>query len=222
MAGTMKPSSADGRHRRPPKLGDSRSPVANVVVLAAAAIAVIAGFLILRSVTDPSASSDETGTTRAPTATTLLTSTSVTTATTTAPSTSTSTTTTEPRASKSDAVVVVVNASGVDRSATAMSEELAANGYTTAPVANSTGPYLERSVIYYLVGDTGAVGVAELIAEQIPTARTMPMPNPPPLDRPLDEATVALMLGVDAAGRPLAELAADSTPDGEPTRPGPN
>ena len=104
---------------------------------------------------------------------------------------------------------MVVNASGVDRSATAMSDDLSADGYTTAPVANTTGPYLENSVIYYLSGDDSALGVAQLIAEQIPTARTLPMPQPPPVDRPLEGATVALMLGQDAAGRPLAELETD-------------
>jgi hypothetical protein len=33
------------------------------------------------------------------------------------------------------------------------------------------------------------------------------MPDPPPLDRPLNGATVALMLGTDAAGHSLADLA---------------
>jgi len=84
-----------------------------------------------------------------------------------------------------------------------MTAELAAAGYTTAPVANATGPRLERSVIYYLAGDPTSVAVARLLAEQIPSAQTLPMPRPPPLDRPLNRATVALMLGRDVAGRPL-------------------
>jgi hypothetical protein len=111
-----------------------------------------------------------------------------------------------PRASKSDAVVVVANASGVDQSATAMSEDLSADGYTTAPVANSNGLRLHRSVIYYLPGNDASLGVAHLLADQIPTARIVPMPDSPPLDRPLGEATVALMLGLDDAGHPLAQL----------------
>jgi hypothetical protein len=182
------------------------------MVLVAAAIAVVAGFLILRSVTDQTARSDEpadevAGTVGASTATTVVAELIETTGP--ATTTTTSTTTTLPPASKSDATVVVVNASGVDRSATAMAEDLTADGYTTAPVANTTGPYLERSVIYYLDGNDSALGVARLLADQIPTARTLPMPQPPPVDRPLDEATVALMLGQDAAGRPLDELATD-------------
>ena len=103
-------------------------------------------------------------------------------------------------------MVVVANASGVDGSATAMTRDLAADGYTVAPVANTTGPPLERSIIYYLETSPASLGVARLLAEQIPTAQTLPMPQPPPLDRPLNGATVALMLGSDAAGRPLAEL----------------
>lgn len=209
------PSDASGarhRRRRDPRLGDSSAPITNLAVLAAAATAVIAGFVILRSVTDPEAGSDEPA---SDLATTVATPTS--TAVTAAPvttigrseSTTTTTTTVAPSVSKPDATVVVVNASGVDRSATAMAADLAADGYTTAPVANSTGPYLDRSVIYYVDGDVTSLAVARLLATQIPTARTMPMPRPPPLDRPLGQAKVALMLGTDAAGRPLAELAPD-------------
>jgi hypothetical protein len=207
-------SSAKGgrpRRRRDPSLGDSHAPVTTIVVLATAAVAVVAGFLILRSVTDETARSDEptggavTTVTATPTSTTAI----ATTVATTAPTTSTTTTTLAPLVAKSEATVVVVNASGVDRSATAMAEELSADGYTTAPVANSTGPQLERSIIYYLGDDDAAFGVARLLATQIPTARTLRMPETPPLDRPLEDATVALMLGLDAAGRPLADLATD-------------
>jgi len=41
-----------------------------------------------------------------------------------------------------------------------------AEGYTTAPVANTTGPRLERSIIiYYLVQDPALLAVARLLAE---------------------------------------------------------
>jgi hypothetical protein len=89
-----------------------------------------------------------------------------------------------------------------------MTAELKANGYTTAPVANSTGPRLDHSIIYYLDGNPTSLAVARLLAEQIPTAQTLPMPTPPPLDRPLNTATVALLLGRDAAGHRLADLRA--------------
>ena len=197
--------------RRPPRVGDTSAPVTTIMVLAVAAVAVIAGFLILRSITDPDAGSDDvasdaaTTTINAPQTTTGMTLPNVETTTT----TSTTTTTIVPIVPKSAATVVVANASGLDGSATAMTSALTADGYKTIPVANATGPRLEQSIIYYLQGDRGSLGVARLLAEQIPSARTLPMPQPPPLDRPLNGATVALLLGKDAAGRPLAELQAD-------------
>ena len=196
------------RARRPPRAGDSRAPVTTIVVLSAAAVAVIAGLVILRSVTDQPVGSDPAAGDVAPT-TAAPASTSPAPTTTVAPATTTTTTTTTTvrTASRSDAVVVVANASGVGGSATAMATALAAAGYTTAPVANSTGPRLERSIIYYVAGDAAAQGVAGLLAQQIPTAQTQPMPAAPPLDRPLGSATVALLLGLDAAGRPLGQPA---------------
>jgi hypothetical protein len=197
---------ASGSHPRPrraPKLGDSRSPGTTLVVLALATVAVIAGFVLLRSITHQTVRSADaivaatTTTVAAPASTLNLTPVT---------STTSTTTTVAPSAAKSDATVVVANASGVGGSATAMIAELAAAGYTMAPVANGTGPRLDQSVIYYLESDPKALGVAQLLAQQIPTAQTRPMPQPPPLDRPLNAATVALMLGKDAAGRSLAEL----------------
>jgi hypothetical protein len=178
-----------------------------VATLAGAGIAVVVGFFILRSVTDQSDESDSRAATAAatsePVSTTGPSSTTTTTTTTTAPTT---TTTIAPRVSKSEATVVVANASGVDGSATAMTEDLDEAGYTTGEVSNSTGSAVNQSIIYYVEDDPTSLGVAQLLAEQIPTARMVPMPQQPPLDRPLNGATVVLMLGRDAAGRPLGEL----------------
>jgi hypothetical protein len=185
-------------------------------VLVAAAVAVLAGFVVLRSITDQVDGSENivgSDDAASDVATTTDTAAPMSTAarqlsTTTTTSTTTSTTVAS-NAAKSDAIVVVANASGVDRSATAMISELEADGYTTAPVANTTGPRLERSIIYYLEEDPASLAVARLLAEQIPTAQTLAMPEPPPLDRPLNGATVALLLGRDAAGQSLAELQND-------------
>jgi cytoskeletal protein RodZ len=196
--------------RRTPSRGDSRAPVATITVLALAAAAVIAGFLILRSVTAQPAADEVSGASTHATATVAATAPpttgAATTTSTTAAPTTTSTTTTVPGPAKSDATVVVANASGVGGSATKMTAQLAANGYTTAPVANATGPRLDHTVIYYVAADPAAQGVARLLAAQIPSAQTLPLPDPPPLDRPLNRATVVLMLGRDTAGRPLAQL----------------
>ena len=204
------------RRRSTPRFGDSGAPVTTVVVLVAAAVAVIAGFVVLRSITDQVVGSENVvGSDNAVSdvATTTVTAAPMSTAarplSTMTTTTTTTSTTVASSAAKSDAIVVVANTSGVDRSATAMIAELATEGYTTAPVANTTGPRLERSIIYYLEEDPASLAVARLLAEQIPTAQTLAMPEPPPLDRPLNGATVALLLGRDAAGRSLAELQND-------------
>jgi hypothetical protein len=181
-----------------------------MTVLAAAAVCVVIGFFILRSITGPAGPDDSISagaTTDGSAPTTSIAAPPTTAASTT--STSTTTTTTLPTVAKSAAPIMVANASGVDRSATAMAAELDAAGYTTAPVANGTGPRLERSIIYYVAGDPTPRGVARLLAEEIPTAQVLPMPQEPPLDRSLGDATVALILGRDAAGRSLAELQED-------------
>ena len=176
------------RQQRRPTVGDGQAPITTVIVLCAAATAVIAGFVILQSIGDPAGGSggrgqrrgdvdrhDAVGDERAyrqirrrsrrpPRQRTVA-----------------------PSVSKSNATVVVANASGVDRSATAMTAELAAAGYATTAVANATGPRLETLPSSTTSrGDPAALGVARLLAQQIPTAQTLPMPQPPPLDRPLN------------------------------------
>jgi hypothetical protein len=200
------PDPLDGgqRARRQPRLGDSRAPATTITVLAIAAAAVIAGLLILRSVTGDSTRADdeaETTSTSSSLPPVVITVGPV-------ASTTTTAAVAAPTAAKSDATVMVANASGVGGSATAMSAELAANGYTTSRVANVTGGRLQQSVIYYIAGQPGAEAVARLLNTQIPQAQLAPMPDPPPLDRPLGDATVALLIGVDIAGQPLAALAA--------------
>ena len=140
MNSDIDPSAASGGHRRPrrePKLGDTRSPVTTVVVLAAAAITVITGFVILGSVTNETDGSDDVVSGGATTSSVAAPETTTSPSLNTSTSTTSTTTTVAPSASKSDAVVVVANASGVGGSATAMIAELAAAGYTMAPVANA-------------------------------------------------------------------------------------
>ena len=192
----------DPRARRPPRLGESRAPVTTITVLALAAVAVIAGLLILRSVTGDSTRDDEANTSSTTTTSLLPVVITV------GPVASSSTTLAVPTAAKSDAILIVANASGVGGSATSMLAQLGADGYTTSRVANVTGGRLEQSVIYYVAGQPAAEAVARLLSAQVPQAQVAPMPDPPPLDRPLGDATVALLIGRDIAGRPLAELAA--------------
>ena len=193
-----------GRRRPPraPRVGDSRSPVTTIVVLALGAVAVIVGLVILFSITGDSTPSD---TSEAPTTVATTTPISIVGIPTAAPTT---TTIAAPTGGKGDAPLLVVNASGVGGSASSMLAELAADGYAASKVANMKGGRLEQTVVYYVAGDAAAEGVARLLTTQIPQAQVQPMPDPPPIDRPLNGATVALMIGRDIAGRPLADLAA--------------
>ena len=203
MSDAPDPTDGGQRTRRPPRLGDSRAPATTITVLAIAAVAVIAGLLILRSVTGESTRADDEADTSSTTTSlppVVITVGPVASSTTVAPPAP------APAAAKSDATLMVVNASGVGGSATAMSAELAANGYTTSRVANATGGRLQQSVIYYIAGQPAAEAVARLLNAQIPQAQLAPMPDPPPLDRPLGDATVALLIGGDIAGQPLAAL----------------
>jgi hypothetical protein len=195
----------DPRARRPPRLGESRAPVTTITVLALAAVAVIAGLLILRSVTGDSTGDDDGDDASSTTTTTTSLLPVVITV---GPVASSTTTVAVPTAAKSDAILIVANASGVGGSATSMLAQLGADGYTTSRVANVTGGRLEQSVIYYVAGQPAAEAVARLLSAQVPQAQVAPMPDPPPLDRPLGDATVALLIGRDIAGRPLADLAA--------------
>jgi hypothetical protein len=195
----------DGRRPpRPPRVGDSRSPVTTIVVLALGAVAVIIGLVLLFSITGDSTPSETAAT---PTAVATTTPISVVGIPTFAPTTTT-TAPAAPTAGKGDATVLVVNASGVGGSASSMLAALAADGYSASKVANATGGRLAQSVVYFVAGDAAAEAVARLLATQIPQAQVAPMPDPPPIDRPLNGASVALMIGRDIAGRPLADLAA--------------
>jgi hypothetical protein len=193
------------RPRRPykaPRVGDSRAPITTLIVLAVAAVAVIIGFVILSSISGESTRSPTAETVSAPATSTPISVVDIPTA---APTT---TTVAAPTAGKGDAPLLVVNASGVRGSATTMLAQLAADGYAAKKLANAKGGRLEQTVVYYVAGDAAAESVARLLATQIRQAQVQPMPDPPPIDRPLNGATVALMIGRDIAGRSLAELAA--------------
>ena len=172
---------SDGQHRprRAVRLGDSRAPATTVVVLAAAAIAVIAGFVVLRSITNQTDGSlDVVSVGATTTVTSPLSTTGLAPSTTTTATTTTTTTTTTAPSVRIRCHRRRGQRERVNRSATAMAAALEADGYTTAPVANGTGPRLERSIVYYVTGDPVALGVARLLVLQIPTARALPMPDP--------------------------------------------
>ena len=194
--------------RRSPRVGDGGSPVGSTLSIVLAVIAVIAGFFILRAITDD----DGDGGSIADTSSTVPDdSLGSIVATTGGPTTPTGPTT--PAPSLTGATVSVANASGVSGSAASMTQALAAAGYTMGEAGNNSGGAdLTTSVVYYAPGDVAAQGVALSVAQALGGVTTEAMPNPPPIDKGLGTSTVLVMVGTDTAGKTLAELAAATTP----------
>lgn len=187
--------------RRSPRVGESGSPVGSTLTIVLAVIAVIAGFLILRAITDDD--DDAGGITPGTAGTTLDTGTGAPGQTTLPGPGSTPPAETVP---KSAATVVVANASGVGGSAASMTQALQGAGYTMGAAGNSTEAQLTASVVYYVAGDANAQGVAAQVAADMGGITTAEMPAAPPIDVGLGGATVLVMVGTDTAGKVLAEL----------------
>lgn len=202
--------------RRSPRVSDGSAPVSGALAIALAVVAVIAGFLILRSISDggdnsadfpdPGASqsgdavdpdADPTGTTDPDAGVATL-----------------PPTTTDPPIVVDGASVVVANANGQGGSASAMSRALETGaGFTLVDPtdASSTVPALDESVIYFDPADPEAQVVAESLARVLGGVGSVaPLPETAPTnDGTLNGAQVLLMLGTDKANKTLTELAPD-------------
>lgn len=196
------PSGPVGRGR--PRRGPERSgPPTNVLAIVLAALAVVAGFLILRSLSDngeivPGATATPaTETTLAPVVTES-----------TAPAT---TTTTAPPAVFEGAIVVVANANGIDGSAGSMSRSLEAAGFTVADATNASAEVgvIEETLIYYDASAPGALPVAETVARVLGgDVSIAPLPEVAPTVDGSVRGEVLVLLGNDKANKTLEELAA--------------
>ena len=188
-----------GAGRRQPRVGDSGSPVGSTLSIILAVVAVVAGFLILRSIFDDddgSAGLVAPGTTVAgPDTTAADNGTTPTTA---------ATTTTIGRVTS--ATVVVANASGIGGSAGQMKTALEAVGYTTGDATDSSEGQRDTSLVYFARNDAGARATAQSVARDMGGLRVQRMPAEPPVTGDIGDATVLVMLGTDAAGKTLAEL----------------
>jgi hypothetical protein len=136
------------------------------------------------------------------------TSTSTTSSTTTTSTTLPPTTTTEPLIVEGG-IVKVANASGVDGAARALTDELAALGFTTRDGTNAAGidEDLATSKIYVIAGSEA---VAESVSRLMGGIAVSRMPTPAWIKdgtAGLGDATVLVMLGHDLAGKPLDEMA---------------
>jgi hypothetical protein len=198
--------------RRSPRPGDGGSQVSGALAIVLAVVAVVAGFLILRSISgdgDQQLGIPQTGTgasdgggdvtpatTLPPGGTTLPTTPPVTTA---------------PPLVFTGASVMVVNANGQGGTAGQMSRALLTAGFDTVDPTDAAGlpEPLQASIVYYDPAQTAALDVASSVNRVLGgDLSVLPLPagTPPVAGGSLNGAGVVLMLGTDKAGRTLDEL----------------
>lgn len=208
--------------RRTPRSGDGGAPVSGALAIVLAVIAVVAGFLILRSISgdeerqlgiptgdgSPGAgdgTSDPADTTLPAGGTTLP----------------TTPVTTQPAIVTEGASVMVVNANGQTGSAGQMTTALQSGaGFSTVGPGDAAGldAPLDTSIVYYDAGQVAAIDVANSLNRVLGGDLSVtPLPDPanPPVQGGNPQgAGVILMLGLDKAGKTLAELnpTADTAP----------
>jgi hypothetical protein len=203
--------------RRTTRVGDGGAPVTGALAIVLAVVAVLAGFLILRSISDGGEQSLDFGTTGSDSAVDPADSATDTVNTSTGDTVATlPPVTTEPPLITVGASVVVANANGIGGSASAMSRALETGpGFVMVDPVNSSATIndLDVSVIYFVPTNPAAEDVANSLATVVGGVATIaPMPDVPPTrDGTLNGAEVLLMLGNDKAGKTLAELAPTTT-----------
>jgi hypothetical protein len=198
-----------GGSGRPPRVGDSRSPVGSTLSIVLAVIAVVAGFLIIRELTDDDDPSTATGNDPTDESVPDL---SLPADGSTPPQGTTASgepvPSTTAAAVRSGATIAVANASGIGGSAAAMSSALTVEGYEgVGEPGNGTGEQLSASVVYYVPADAAAQAVAQTLAADLGGVSVQPMPaTRPATSGSTGDATVLLLLGTDAANKSLSEL----------------
>lgn len=199
--------------RRSPRVSDGGAPVSGALAIVLAVVAVVAGFLILRSISesgdesadfpDPAAGQTSGDAPDDSSTESSLPGESV--------PTLPATTTTAPLVVEG-ASVVVANANGLGGTASSMSRAIEAGaGFTVvaATDASSTTPDLDESVIFYDPDTPAAQDVANSLARVLGGVGSVsPLSGTPPTaDGSLNGAQVLLMLGKDKANKTLEELA---------------
>jgi len=186
--------------RRAPRQGVGGSPVGSTLSIVLAVVAVVAGFLILRNITDDNESgtggaidvgsgADATTTTSDVVGTTVP-----------------ATTTTVFTPVTEGATVVVANANTVGGSAGRMSKTLETAGFTMGDPTNAAET-LDESVVYYDPSVAAAQAVAESVGVVMGGLVVEPVPTPPPTnDGTMGDGSVLVMLGNNQADKTLEEL----------------
>lgn len=201
-----------GANRRTPRQGVGGSPVGSWLTIALAVVAVIAGFLILRNITDDSSAASPNepaqSETAAPDPDDTLVDVSV-------PVVESTTTTTTVVRTTEGASVVVANANTVGGSAGNMSKTLELAGYTVVEPVNATGPNLTTSIVYFDPAQASAEDVAQSVARDLGGVEVLQVDTPAPTDSgDLGDAGVLVLLGDDEAGKTLEELAPEPVEGG--------
>jgi LytR cell envelope-related transcriptional attenuator len=204
----MSESTGPDDRREQGRGGDSGSPVGSPFSVVVSLIAVLAGFLALRSIdeNDASGSRNEGGSTTVPGSSSTVAGVSTTAAAATA---------TEPLRVTEGATVVVANAASASGVAAAMSAELESVGYTMAEPTNSTGENLATTVVYFTDATAQIRSVAESVAGDLGGVEIEPMPTTIPVEDggSIGTATILVMLGDDLAGDTLSEIADRAEPN---------
>ncbi len=183
---------------------DGGAPITGALAVVLAIVAVVAGFLILRSLSDndsvssgPSTGGTVTTPVTEPTDTTPIT------------PIETTTTTTTPELVTEGATVVVANANTVNGSAGAMTRELEAAGYTMGDPTNAAASYgkPEATVIYFDDSVPAAQAVAESVGRSLGgVSGISPVAVPAPTESGELTGDVLVMLGNDKANKTLEDL----------------
>jgi hypothetical protein len=193
--------------RRAPRSSDGGAPVSGALAIVLAVIAVVAGFLILRSISDGGDTQlgipSEEGGTNSPDDSSS-----------TVPSSATSaleTTTTTSPMTTDGATVIVANANGISGSAATMSRALESGpGFTMGDptdASDATGN-LDVTVVYFDPAQPAAQAVAQSVDRALGGGTSiLPLQGTPPVaSGDIAGAGVLVMLGLDKAEKTLEEL----------------
>jgi len=172
--------------------------VGSPLTIVLAVIAVVAGFLIFRSISDEGSAGGLPSDVTLPVVTDAS---GATVATTAAPGATSPAVTTTVAPTRTGATVVVANASSTGQVAGPMSDQLEALGYTMGePTSQVEGPdNLETSIVYFSVANNSEA-VARTLARDMGGLEVEPMPDPIPVEGGVIDGPVLLMLGNDYAG----------------------
>jgi len=207
------------RGARGTRIGDSGSPVGSPLTIVLAVIAVVAGFLIFRTLDDGAPSGAAAGG-GDPGAIDLGSTTTVAGQPGGAVTTvagggggGAATTTTAFTAVRTGGTVIVANASQVPGSAGRMTTTLETAGYATADPTDADKDLVDvpisKTVVYYSVGVD--MNLVNTLARDLGGATVQPMPSEIPVSgKSLGAATVLVMLGTDMADKPLTPVLASA------------